>query len=370
MEETQNLRSVFSSAKEDKASLDSRGDTTTETYRDLVNATIAKFQECQRQVSIVSLFSSNESIDDLSTEDIQYDALLDLVIVVVMLIMLRYMTLEYHLAELIQRTLSSDREAVLRRALEQYEIFLNRLDEYELLSAGDKKLFAQYMANPTTFTLAPANDAAARRDIKVRRFREEKELKQKLEYLARNETKLQSDEEDTRKLYLAELQLYTHQTFQALDLLMQELKMLSMMRNAPPPSNPQPDDPRERSNLGGVNYSDRVDPSLSQLLNGGRNGPILNSRGKPMQPFTLLDRRTQLQQGVFRSGHNLPTMTIDEYLEEEKRRGNVVQGGEQSIPDIDPDDFDKADEETMKARAWDEYVEANPKGSGNTLNRG
>lgn len=153
---------------------------------------------------------------------------------------------------------------------------------------------------------------------------------------------------------------------------MQELKMLSMMRNAPPPSNPQPDDPRERSNLGGVNYSDRVDPSLSQLLNGGRNGPILNSRGKPMQPFTLLDRRTQLQQGVFRSGHNLPTMTIDEYLEEEKRRGNVVQGGEQSgiIPDIDPDDFDKADEETMKARAWDEYVEANPKGSGNTLNRG
>jgi hypothetical protein len=24
----------------------------------------------------------------------------------------------------------------------------------------------------------------------------------------------------------------------------------------------------------------------------------------------------------------------------------------------------------MKARAWDEYVEANPKGSGNTLNRG
>lgn len=181
MEETQNLRSVFSSAKEDKASLDSRGDTTTETYRDLVNATIAKFQECQRQVSIVSLFSSNESIDDLSTEDIQYDALLDLVIVVVMLIMLRYMTLEYHLAELIQRTLSSDREAVLRRALEQYEIFLNRLDEYELLSAGDKKLFAQYMANPTTFTLAPANDAAARRYIKVRRFREEKELKQKLE---------------------------------------------------------------------------------------------------------------------------------------------------------------------------------------------
>jgi hypothetical protein len=91
------------------------------------------------------------------------------------------MTLEYHLAELSQRGPSADREATLRRALEQYERFITRLDEYELLSAGDKKLFGQYMANPSTFTLAPLNDAAARRDIKVRRFREEKELKQKLE---------------------------------------------------------------------------------------------------------------------------------------------------------------------------------------------
>ena len=148
--------------------------------------------------------------------------------------------------------------------------------------------------------------------------------------------------------------------------------MLSAVRDNPPPSQPPPDDPRQRSNLGGANFSERLDPSLSQLLRGGRAGPLLNNQGKPMQPFTLLDRRTQLQQGVFRSGHNLPTMTIDEYLEEEKRRGNIVQGGEQSgiKPEVDEDDIEKADEETMKARAWDEYVEANPRGSGNTLNRG
>ena len=65
-------------------------------------------------------------------------------------------------------------------------------------------------------------------------------------------------------------------------------------------------------------------------------------------------------------------MSIDEYLEEEKRRGGVVQGGEQSgiIPEVDEDDLGKADQETEKARAWDEYKEDNPKGSGNTLNRG
>jgi len=66
-------------------------------------------------------------------------------------------------------------------------------------------------------------------------------------------------------------------------------------------------------------------------------------------------------------------MTIDEYLEEEKRRGGMIDGGgEQSgVRELlDEDDHDKMDEETMKARAWDEYVEENPKGSGNTLNRG
>jgi hypothetical protein len=93
----------------------------------------------------------------------------------------RYLTLEYHLAELLQRAPSSDRESALRNALEQYENFLSRVAEYGLLSGGDKKLFDQYLANPSSFTLAPVNDAAARRDIKVTRFREEKELKQKLE---------------------------------------------------------------------------------------------------------------------------------------------------------------------------------------------
>ena len=66
-------------------------------------------------------------------------------------------------------------------------------------------------------------------------------------------------------------------------------------------------------------------------------------------------------------------MTIDEYLAEEKRRGGIIEGGgEQSglRPEVDEDDFAKADEETVKAREWDEFKEANPRGSGNTLNRG
>jgi hypothetical protein len=65
-------------------------------------------------------------------------------------------------------------------------------------------------------------------------------------------------------------------------------------------------------------------------------------------------------------------MSIDEYLEEERRRGGIIEGGGNNAPapEIDEDNTALADAETMKAREWDEFKESNPKGSGNTLNRG
>ncbi|PLN79161.1 TAP42-like protein [Aspergillus taichungensis] len=355
MEQPQNLRSLFAAAKAEKTDLEHRPDSNTDGYRNDVNETIAKFKECQRQVEMLSLFSTNEPLDDIATGDIQY------------------LTVEYLLADLLQRSYNSDRESTLMSAFQNYERFLTRLYHYDILNDKDKKLYERYTANPRSFSLVLANDAAARRETKINRFREEKELKQKLEYLSNNQSTLQSDDDDVRRLYLAEIDLYIHQTFQTLDLLSQELTMLSSMRHMPKPEEQHQDDSRRRNGAGESGYSERLDPPLSQLLQGGKFGPILSREGKPMQPFTLLDRRTQLQQGVFRSGHNLPTMTIDEYLEEEHRRGNVIEGGgEQSgiPPEVDEDDMDKADEETMKAREWDEFTEANPRGSGNTLNRG
>ena len=170
------------------------------------------------------------------------------------------------------------------------------------------------------------------------------------------------------------LRLKIHQSFQALESIAQELQMISMAPPSPPPEPNMPvGDDRNRERNTRDTYSDRLDKSLSQLLNEGRGGPILNSRGRPLRPFTLLDNRQRLQQGVFRPDHNLPTMTIDEYLEEEKKRGGMIQGGgEQALsgPSVDEDNHFQADEATMKARQWDEYVEDNPRGSGNTMNLG
>ena len=195
-----------------------------------------------------------------------------------------------------------------------------------------------------------------------------------LQYLAQNPATLQNDDAALRDLHIANINLSTHKTFQSLDMISQELQLLAF---APPPSHPvhevQTADERERDGRQRDGYSDKLDYPLSQLAASGKAGPILSKDGKPLKPFVLLDQRQRIQEGVFKPGHNLPTMTIDEYLEEEKRRGGVIEGGGAQSglqPEPDEDNVQKTDEATLKAREWDDFKEENPKGSGNTLNRG
>jgi len=66
-------------------------------------------------------------------------------------------------------------------------------------------------------------------------------------------------------------------------------------------------------------------------------------------------------------------MSIDEYLEEEKRRGGIIDGGGEASgrkPQVDEDDYRVADAATMKARNWDDFKDENPRGAGNTMNMG
>jgi hypothetical protein len=55
------------------------------------------------------------------------------------------------------------------------------LEDYELLNTNDKKLYERYVANPSSFSLTQTNDPATRREVKITRFKEEKELKERLE---------------------------------------------------------------------------------------------------------------------------------------------------------------------------------------------
>ena len=94
------------------------------------------------------------------------------------------MSISFHLAELAQRIRISsiaERKTNLLRARDYYERFVKLLDSYDVLGKSDAKLLEAYLENKDQFSTASTRDAAARRDAKIQRFREEKELKKKLE---------------------------------------------------------------------------------------------------------------------------------------------------------------------------------------------
>ncbi|KAI9829855.1 MAG: hypothetical protein M1819_005953 [Sarea resinae] len=355
-ESPQSVRTLFDAGERQRKQIESSWDTNSQTYQDKVREAVATYEDCRKLAAGLSLFSPNETLEDISSDA------------------LRYLLIDFYLAELVQKENTPNRKATLSRAREAYDRYLSALEMYEILSREEQRLYERFQESPGSFSTASTTDAAARRETKIARFKEEKELKSKLEYLGQNPMTLANDDASLRELHLANMKLCTHQAFQSLESISQELQILAL---APP--NPVVregstiEDSRQRNERAPGGYSDRLDGPMSQLLANGKAGPILDKDGKPLRPFTLLDSRQRLQQGVFRPDHSLPTMTIDEYLEEEKRRGGIIEGGGEKSgmqPKPNEDDFDKADEETMKAREWDEYTEANPKGSGNTINRG
>ena len=368
-DEPRSLKEVFSDAEEKRHSLEGTYDTMSPSYLETVSAAIKAYQSCLRFISNLSIFSPNETFEDISTSS------------------LPYLLINFHLAELLQKLPSpspSERKAALSSARDSYERFLHLIDSYELLLPSYKKLLEEYTDAPTTFSTVSTSDAAARRNAKLSNFKVEKDLRTKLEFLRQQPEyanfdnpdapgSLGADEEAVREVYIASIEYSTHMTFQSLESLNRELQVLAM---APEPFLPSdssaiPEDDHRRREREKANESARLDMPLR--LQSALGGPILSREGKPLQPFTLTANRQEIAKGVFRPGHNLPTMSIDEYLDEERKRGGIIEGGGAASwerPEPNEDDIEKADAETLKARAWDEFVEANPKGSGNTLNRG
>ena len=355
-DEPQSLRSLLEQAEEQQAALAAIYDTASPQYREKLSAAINSYEKCRRQAADLSIFSPNESLEDIATGS------------------LPYLLINFHLAELVQKTPSfspSERAETIQKTRNFHEAFLGLLDRYELLKGEYAKLFERYSDDPSHFTTVAGADAAAKRNAKIANFKAEKALKDKLAVLKRNPRYLeQGDEELVREVHLTHVQFCTHTAFQDLESLNRELEVLSQAPAAPQSHPSAPSDSRHRTAERPDEYSERLDSPLSHL---GRGGPLLAKNGKPLQPFTIVGGRQDLKKGVFRPGHNLPTMGIDEYLDEERRRGNIIEGGGEASfhrPEPDEDNMEKADEETYKAREWDEFTEANPRGSGNTLNRG
>ena len=139
--------------------LDPRSDA----FRDNLESAVRGLVRCQKLIKDLSLFSPNEELEDLSTQNLQF------------------LTVDYLLADLLLKSYDQNRLHSLRKASQLLDNFLERLDQYNMLSALDRKLYERYQETKSSFSLLATSNVEERRKFKISRFQEEKQLKQKLE---------------------------------------------------------------------------------------------------------------------------------------------------------------------------------------------
>ncbi|KAF9413372.1 hypothetical protein BGZ94_000754 [Podila epigama] len=306
-------------------------------FQSKVVSSIKGFERSATMVRQLSLFSENEFMEDISTKD------------------LRFLLTEYYLGELFLKKTGDDRLAYLNMA---------KCETHDILKPQDKKYLEELTANTP-------KDAATRRGEKIARFKREKEMRLQIEEFHKilgttsgsgHEGEMNSEVEDQyRDFVLLHLQYAIFQTMEQLVTIQQEIPMLKEMleRKKAQGSNDGRSAAREQSD----SRDGRVDESTIWTA----TGPLMDPKGRPLRPFMITSKRNEMMKGVFRPGHSLPTMTIEEYLDQEMERGNFLSGGTEEPKKKEADDNDEAaiDAETLKAREWDNFKDDNPKGWGN-----
>jgi immunoglobulin-binding protein 1 len=160
--EQENIRTLFARARDLHARI-STLQSNTEEYQQNLHAALSTLHRCREQIQQVGLFSPNETEDDIASGD------------------LPYLSVDYQLAELLTRSTATDRKSVLKKAQATYEDYLHRLDIYGIIVGDNKRLYKEYVDNKDRFTLLSQTDPSKRRETKIARYNQQKDLKQKLE---------------------------------------------------------------------------------------------------------------------------------------------------------------------------------------------
>lgn len=266
------------------------------------------------------IFSPNEELDDIKTDSI------------------KLLLTPYYQAELQLQVVDKERLDHLTSAKIYFAHFLRQGEKLSLVHKDDlATLYSDARLEPT-----------ARRAVLVGRAQREKEAKAKLMALQK-EMALRSDvdEELQRSCWIAMLHSAIPNAIRQLEMTETEMKMLESVANMEPP----------RITLD--SRGNRVVPPPTQ----NNNKPIA---------YTILPggRRVDLKAQVFQPGFNMATVTPEQAYEAEVKAGRMVTGGgkaseKKSDSDDEDDDIDD-DAKLYKARAWDDFKDDHPFGSGNT----
>ncbi|XP_050166711.1 immunoglobulin-binding protein 1 isoform X1 [Myiozetetes cayanensis] len=305
--------------------------------QDKVRQGLDALQRAAAMVAQLELFSENEELDEVSSADLKF---------LLLPALLGALTLKQVDLSRRQQHLESARDHFLR--------FLKLCRSYGLGSfqlpptAPGEEGAGSPPGNPPG--AQPSLVAMAMsRNAKIERYKQKKELENKLASMRSFVESGTADDDQIREFYILQIQKWISISLEELESIDQEmviLKSRDVARQAP----------------------------------AAPRGPSRPVR-VPVRPFILT--RDAAQARVFGAGYpGLPTMTVDDWYEQRRRQG-IVSG--QSVPQRAPagvsdEELQKQqqekkeeedDEEALqKARSWDDWKDTHPRGYGNRQNMG
>ncbi|XP_025951839.2 immunoglobulin-binding protein 1 isoform X2 [Dromaius novaehollandiae] len=303
--------------------------------QDKVRRGLDALQQAAAMVAQLDLFSENEDLEEIASAD------------------LRYLLLPALLGALTLRQVNPSRRLEhLESARGHFCRFLRLCKSYGL---GSFALPAAAPApGPAGSPPPPAAPGglvamASARQAKIERYKQKKELENRLASMRTFVESGQADEDQMREFYILQTQKWINISLEEVESIDQEMVIL-----------------RSR---GTIKQSSAPPHGTSRQVRA------------PLKPFILT--RDAAQAKVFGAGYpGVPTMTVDDWYEQRRRQG-VMPG--QSVPQRTPagvadEELQKKqqekkeeedDEEALqKARNWDDWKDTHPRGYGNRQNMG
>ncbi|XP_023945138.2 immunoglobulin-binding protein 1 [Bicyclus anynana] len=296
-----------------------------------IKAAIAKFEKATNLVSLSGMFSQNEDLEELPTETLQY------------------LLLPALLGTLSLKLCSQPRKGVINVAEIYFKDFLQRCKDYGVTDVEVPQTSSEGTSRAQNEQAKIANMVLSRQ-AKIKRYKEMKELKEKLSTLSKAMSSPTADDATKREYFVTLLLNYVNQALDELSSIEQEKPILEYMAK----------------NAGAEHKAEK------------------RERAPPLKPVIIT--RDALQKAVFGAGYpSLPTMTVEEFYDKRVRDGTFPGAGT-NIPhttienaDADPDEAEQIrkerlveedDEEALaRQRDMDEYKDEHRRGWGNRHNR-
>lgn len=289
---------------------------TTETekkkFNSIVSNCIQQFYEIERRIVSAGLFSVNEELDDIKTED------------------LKYFAVSYYMGELL--LLHNDMDNRLKHVKlckACWQEFLARCERVKIIHKADLEILHRERKP----------DPATNRAEKIARLKREKEIRAVIEkFNSKNMYDEEDEESETREYRLLLMDCYIRKVFDQIPIVDEEIEILTQLS--------------------------QMDKETKQEFNKAKSTPPNPTTGG--RPTVTITERDIKKLQVFQDP-NPPVLDLDTFLAMEAARSNIITGGgpqsEKKKSKTEKDE-DESDEATYKARQWDDWKDDNPSGSG------